>query len=69
MGEKHRALLGRHPAPLAELWYAIAREQQSVGNATAARAALAEARALRPADPRVWWLAGRLALDRLGPRR
>jgi hypothetical protein len=69
MVEKHRALLGRHPAPLAELWYAIAREQQSVGNATAARKALAEARTLRPADPRVWWLTGRLALDRHGPRR
>jgi GT2 family glycosyltransferase len=60
--EKHRGLFAGHPRLLAELLYAIAREQASVGNAAAARTALAEARALSPADPRLWWLTGRLAL-------
>jgi hypothetical protein len=64
MVAKHRALFARHPALLAEICYAIARDHWNAGDPRAARAALAEARALRPADPRVWWMAGRLALRR-----
>jgi glycosyltransferase involved in cell wall biosynthesis len=68
MVEKHRALFARHPRLLAEICYAVARDHWNAGNLPSARAALAEARALRPADPRVWWMAGRLALGRRGAR-
>ena len=49
--EKHLALLRRHPGHLAELYYSIAHDRRAAGELAAARAALAQARALRPPAP------------------
>jgi GT2 family glycosyltransferase len=60
--EKHLALLRNHPRHLAELYYGIAHDRRVTGEIAAARAALARARALRPASPRYWAMTGYLAL-------
>jgi GT2 family glycosyltransferase len=67
---KHAALFARHPALAARQHYVIAGGHRRAGDIPAARAALARARALRPADPRHWAMTLRLALLALarGPR-
>ena len=65
--DKHLALLSRHPEPLARLHYVAAGELRQLGDLAGARAQLARARALRPADPRLWAMSGYLALRRLAP--
>ena len=63
--DKHLALLSRHPDRLAHLHNVAAGELRQLGDLAGARAALARARALRPADPRLWAMTGWLALRRL----
>ena len=65
MIDKHLALLSRHPDRLAHLHYVAADQLRQLGDLAGARAALARARALRPADPRLWAMTGWLALRRL----
>jgi glycosyltransferase involved in cell wall biosynthesis len=64
---KHLALLSRHPDLLARLHYVAAGEHRRLGDLAAARTALARARVLRPADPRLWAMTGYVALRRLAP--
>ncbi len=59
---KHRALLERDPAALAQLYYFVAGEHRITGNYPAARRALAEARALAPGNPRIRAMSLYLAL-------
>lgn len=70
---KHRALLARYPQALAGLHYAVAGDLRNIGDYPAARAALAEALALRPWNPRFramrLYVTALPFLDRLGLRR
>jgi glycosyltransferase involved in cell wall biosynthesis len=59
---KHAALFRPHPALLAELHYRSAHDRRACGDLAGARRALAEARALRPFNPRYWAMTGYLAL-------
>ena len=59
---KHRALFGRDPAVLAQHYRTLASEHRRLGDVAAARTELAEARKLRPIDPRLWMLSAYLGL-------
>ena len=63
--EKHRELFGRDPSILAQHYYFIAGGQRQVGNLAGARAALAQARALQPMNPRFWAMTAYLRLTDL----
>jgi len=74
IAEKHAAALAAHPAIHARHHYVMAGGHRLTGDIPAARAALARARALQPANPRYWamslLLAGRaLASGRAGAAR
>ena len=70
---KHRTLLARHPEALAGLHYAVAGDLRNIGDYPAARAALDEALALRPWNPRFramrLYVTALPLLDRLGRRQ
>lgn len=52
--DKHRELFARHPAELAGRYYVLAGGLRRQGDVAGARRYLAEARRLKPADPRLW---------------
>jgi glycosyltransferase involved in cell wall biosynthesis len=60
--EKHRALLQNFPRALARQHYVVAGRHRQLGNLPEARRALARAWAIRPLDPRIWAMAGYVAV-------
>lgn len=62
---KHQALFARNPAVLGRHYRTLAGEHRRRGDILAARAALAEWRRLRPADPRLWMILAYLGLRSL----
>jgi glycosyltransferase involved in cell wall biosynthesis len=68
IAEKHAAILARHPAIHAEHYDSIATRRQKIGDLSGARAALAQAHALRPRDPRYWAIGLRMAMRSLTSR-
>jgi GT2 family glycosyltransferase len=66
---KHAALFAPHPALHARQHYVVAGGHRLLGDLPAARAALARARALHPANPRYWARTLHLALLAAAPRR
>lgn len=62
---KHLDRLGGDPALLARHYRTIAGEHRRIGNYDAARATLAQARALTPLDPKLWALSAYTALGRM----
>jgi len=64
---KHAGLYAAHPKAHARLHYVIAGGQRMAGDLAAARASLARARALDPAEPRYWAMSLALALRGLVP--
>ena len=67
IAEKHAAALARHPEIHARHHYVIAGGHRLAGDLPAARAALARARALQPANPRYWAMSLGLAALSLAP--
>jgi glycosyltransferase involved in cell wall biosynthesis len=66
---KHAGLYAAHPRAHARLHYVIAGGHRLAGDLASARAALARARALDPAEPRYWAMSLALGLRGLAPSR
>jgi GT2 family glycosyltransferase len=60
--KKHAPLFARHPALAARQHYIVAGGHRQAGDISAARAALARARALQPGNPQYWAMELRLAI-------
>ena len=67
--EKHRTLFAAHPRVLAHQYRSLAGDLRRIGDHAGARSALAQARALRPTDWRLWAISAGMLAPSLLPDR